>query len=83
MFILGVASRVESVGGRTTHERWAEPARDGEQGDLPREWTNSFFQRLAEEVVDKGVARDITEAYTLVIPAFHRYGLLPTEPSTD
>ncbi|KAK2777227.1 hypothetical protein CKAH01_12193 [Colletotrichum kahawae] len=36
---------------------------------------------IASEVVEQGLARDVEEAYTLIIPAFARYNLLPTESS--
>ena len=83
LFILDVASKVRRVGGKTTFQKSTGHEEDPEQVNAPREWTNSTFQDLAQEVVDSGLAHDLTDAYTLVIPAFNHYGLLPTEPNAD
>jgi hypothetical protein len=77
LFLLGVASKVQSVGGNTW--RAAGSVSDGQKDSEPREWLNSTFQKLARDVEIAGLAHNITEAYTLVIPAFNHYGLLPTE----
>jgi hypothetical protein len=79
LFILSVASKVKRVGGTTTY---SEAPLMAVNQTKPRKWTNSVFQELAEGIVETGLAHDMTEAYTLVIPAFHRYELLPTEPGT-
>lgn len=42
-----------------------------------------MLQEIAQEIVDSNMAHDITEAYTLVIPAFARYNLLPTRADDD
>jgi len=83
LFVLGVASKVQSVGGTTTFTPVADPTGGEDQEDAARSRTNSVFQRLAAEIVDAGLAHDITEAYAIVIPAFNHYGLLPTEPASN
>lgn len=81
LFLLDVASKVQSIGGTTTrHPLYKES--DAQSDNVPRPWNNSVFQALAEDVVETGLAHDMTEAYTLIIPAFHHYRLLPTEPGT-
>lgn len=44
-------------------------------------WEHSVFKSVAEGVVRAKLAQDVEEAYTLIIPAFAEYNLLPTEPS--
>lgn len=85
LFLLTIASMIEKVGGVTT--RLPEPRPAAMPGrDLtlaPRTMVNSVFRELAQEIVDAGMAHDLTEAYTLVIPAFNHYGLLPTRADDE
>ncbi|KAK4443355.1 hypothetical protein QBC34DRAFT_362061 [Podospora aff. communis PSN243] len=78
IFILTIASEVQRVGGKTVRRRpQATP-------DETRTWgtmENSVFRELAQTILDADMAHDIDDAYTLVIPAFAHYNLLPTEPT--
>lgn len=82
LFVLAIATNVHQVLGRTTF--------DGRKRDMSREmsrptrsWENSVFSEIANEVVSGGLAHDITEAYSLIIPAFSRCGNLPEETGFD
>ena len=83
LFLLAVAAEVESVAGETTRQQQSEQPIEGRtkrnlgRTRLPRTVTNSVLLELAQEIVDTTLAHDITEAYTLVIPAFAHYNLLP------
>lgn len=66
LFILALAAEVKEVRGITT--RTPE-----------RRWANTFFDALGNEAVKAGLAVDLDDALTLVIPAFARYNLLPRE----
>ena len=79
LFILSIAAKVKSVGGETVYQDHAhdENRRPRDATRVARSVENSVFLELAREVVDAGLAHDITEAYTLIIPAFAHYGLLP------
>ncbi|KAK1830206.1 hypothetical protein QBC39DRAFT_354441 [Podospora conica] len=80
-----IASKIEKVGGETRSLPEARPT-DGSAHDntlAPRTMVNSIFREIAEEIVDCGMAHDITEAYTLIIPAFNHYGLLPTRADNE
>lgn len=83
LFILGLASQTEKVNGDTviTESRRRHGVKRCE---------NSVFKSVAQEVVNAKLAQDVEEAYTLIIPAFAKYNLLPpdaddegTPPSTD
>ncbi|KAK0753695.1 hypothetical protein B0T18DRAFT_286344, partial [Schizothecium vesticola] len=79
LFFLTIASMIRKAGGETTvllvPRPTDMPKRDHTRA--PRTMVNSVFRELAQEIVDVGMAHDITEAYTLIIPAFNHYGLLP------
>jgi hypothetical protein len=79
LFFLTIPSMVEKVGGETTRlPEFIYTYRPGQDHTrAPRLMVNSVFRELAQEIVDVGMAHDITEAYTLVILAFNHYGLLP------
>jgi hypothetical protein len=78
LFILSIAAKVKSVGGETVYQDQAhEERRPRDATRVARSVENLVFLELAREVADAGLAHDITEAYTLIIPAFARYGLLP------
>ncbi|RSL46578.1 hypothetical protein CEP54_013784 [Fusarium duplospermum] len=68
LFILAIASATEQVLGDT---------RELEVRDRPR-FENSVFAKIADEAIKGGLVHDRAEAYTLIIPAFAHYGLLPT-----
>ena len=83
VFILKIVSTVKQVHGKTTRIQSIVPKiRGPHRARTPRRFENSLFLDLASEIVDVGVAHDIIEAHTLIIPAFARYGLLP-EPTAD
>ena len=85
LFVLGVAARVQRVVGTTSYLGPAREAlvEDEDRNDAPVEWINSTFDELSREVLESGLAEDLAEARTLIIPAFNHYGLLPTEPNAD
>ncbi|KAM7203209.1 hypothetical protein V8F20_004151 [Naviculisporaceae sp. PSN 640] len=66
LFILALAAEINEVRGVTM-----------ETADRP--WANSFFDDLGNEAVRAGLATDLDDALTLLIPAFARYNLLPRE----
>lgn len=67
LFILSVAAK-------------AKPGSYADQfaalGPLPHEF-------IAQTIVENGLAQSREEAYTLVVPAFVKYQLLPTEEDED
>jgi hypothetical protein len=69
-FIEAIAARIENVGGRTVLVR--ELAESEVQS-----WRNSVFASIADECVSAGLAYDVDEAYTVIIPAFRKHNLLP------
>jgi hypothetical protein len=69
-FMLAAASRVSEVGGATRVAPGLE---------LPDAHVNTVFTVIANEAVDAGIARDLDEAYILILPAFAYYGLLPED----
>lgn len=72
---------MEALGGGTAAPaQEMRPARNGLEGSVPRPWENPVLRDLGGAVVDTGLARTITEAYTLIIPAFYHYNLLPEVP---
>ncbi|KAL4899026.1 hypothetical protein BDW74DRAFT_184134 [Aspergillus multicolor] len=77
-FMLQLASKTTEIGGYTRRR----PPLPGDRPDEPR-WSNSVISRLADIVRDSGLAVDEEEAYTLVVPPLHAYGLLPTNPNLD
>ncbi|KAK5657397.1 hypothetical protein OQA88_2967 [Cercophora sp. LCS_1] len=85
-FMLAIFENIQRVGGITARL----PISD-EQSKLYREnrtetfraMENSVFRKLAQDIVDAGMARDLTDAYTLVIPAFAHHKLLPSEADSQ
>ncbi|KAH7084761.1 hypothetical protein BKA63DRAFT_2219 [Paraphoma chrysanthemicola] len=71
LFIESIASQIETLGGRTM-----ELHAFGEENELDR-WRNSLLESIANECVTAGLARDIREANTVIIPAFMKHDLLP------
>ncbi|KAJ4192437.1 hypothetical protein NW767_010663 [Fusarium falciforme] len=69
--MLAIASKVKRVLGETKEV-------EGKRGPGKRCLKNSVFDTIAEVVVKEGLAHDRDEAYTLIVPAFAKYGLLPT-----
>lgn len=41
-------------------------------------WRNSLLESIANECVTAGLARDVPEANTVIIPAFMKHNLLPS-----
>lgn len=78
LFILAITSNIEKVLGTTTYE-WDAANMDREMSRKARRWDNSIFSMIANEVVNGGLAHDAAEAYTLIVPAFAKYRILPTE----
>ncbi|RDW76531.1 uncharacterized protein DSM5745_06523 [Aspergillus mulundensis] len=74
-FMLQLASRTTEIRGHTRRR----PPLPGDRPDEPR-WGHSVISRLADIVRDSGLAADEEEAYILVVPPLHAYGLLPTNP---
>ncbi|KAF3798727.1 hypothetical protein GCG54_00008181 [Colletotrichum gloeosporioides] len=72
LFILAVASKTHSVKGKTVRK-------------VPEDGTgrvfleNSIFKSIAEIVLEEELAKSKDEAYTLIIPAFFKHNLLPTQ----
>lgn len=85
LFILEIASMIRKVPGVTTRLPEPRPTDMPERDRTlaPRLMVNSVFRELAQEIVDVGMAHGITEAYTLIIPAFNYYGLLPTRADDE
>ncbi|KAK4196234.1 hypothetical protein QBC40DRAFT_183993, partial [Triangularia verruculosa] len=82
IFMLAIASNLEKVGGTTKFS--AEVAMmESEMQQPQRSWTNSVFTAIANEIVNAGIARDLTEAFVLVVPAFSHHDLLPREEGVD
>lgn len=74
-----MAAEIRSVAGETNRRTFFNRHQTaGDPAKTQKTLTNSVLQELVQEIVDSGMAHDITEAYTLVIPAFARYNLLPT-----
>lgn len=67
-----VAARIQKLGGRT------RPIIGLPFSETHR-WSNSVFEVIANECVTAGLAHDVAEAYTVIIPAFMKHKLLPTE----
>nr|XP_036582241.1 ankyrin repeat protein [Colletotrichum truncatum]KAF6790901.1 ankyrin repeat protein [Colletotrichum truncatum] len=72
LFILALASAIEKINGDGMESRrnigGINPVRE-----------HPVFRLIADEAVKAGLAQDTQEAYTLIIPAFANYDLLPTE----
>ncbi|KAJ3459808.1 hypothetical protein MRS44_015881 [Fusarium solani] len=71
IFMLAVASKVERILGETKEV-------EGKRGEGKRCFKNSVFDTIADVVVKEGLVHDRDEAYTLIVPAFAKYDLLPT-----
>jgi len=74
--MLALAAEIERVGGETVRRPPTGSTLDKTRA--PRTMENSVFRDIAQQVIKAGMVHDITEAYTLVIPAFAHYNLLPT-----
>lgn len=82
LFILAMANNVEQVLGFTTYDQnKADMAMEMRRPTRSRE--NSVFSEMANEVVSGGLAHDVTEAYSLIIPAFGKCGNLPKPQRPD
>lgn len=82
LFVLAIASNITVVGGTTRFDQEAADM-ELELRRPQRSWTNTVFTAIANEIVDAGIARDLTEAFVLVIPAFAYHNLLPREEGVD
>ena len=70
-----VAAKIKRLGGRTRlmlDEQFRGPPCES--------LSNSVLETIANECVIAGLAHDIAEAYTVIVPAFMKHNLLPTEP---
>jgi hypothetical protein len=65
-----VAAKIDKLGGRTVVVQ-KSPGTDGTY------WSNSVLESIANECVAAGLAHDVHEANTVIIPAFVKHGLLP------
>jgi hypothetical protein len=74
-FMLQIVATIKGLIGYT---RRRTPLRGDHAGTL--RWRHSTLAKLAAIVCDSKLVADEEEAYMLVVPAFHAYGLLPTEP---
>jgi hypothetical protein len=75
-FMLALTSNISQVKGITgTRER---PNESAIQGEFPPIKTNSVFQMIASEVIQSGLVGTTAEAFNLIIPAFAKFGLLPS-----
>lgn len=72
-FIDSIAAKIKKVGGRTMKSPPVSP----DAG--PHLWRNSFFESVANECVSAGLAYDVEEANTVILPSFAKYDLLPKE----
>lgn len=73
LFILALTSQIKELIDIT-------PVKLG-SSDNTELWEHPVFKLVAEGVVRAKLAQDVEEAYTLIIPAFAEYNLLPAEPS--
>lgn len=72
-FMDAIVARIEKLGGRT------RPVNEPQLIDGPVDrWSNSVFESIANECVTAGLAHDLAEAYTVIIPTFMKHKLLPT-----
>lgn len=75
-----MATNIDKVLGNTRFDEFKHRmAIEMRQPDICME--NSVFSSIANEVVNGGLAHNTTEAYSLIIPAFHKFDLLPKEES--
>ncbi|PGH02246.1 hypothetical protein AJ79_07695 [Helicocarpus griseus UAMH5409] len=77
-FMLQVATHITKVGGKTTRRA---PLRGDGIHDYRLQ--NTELSKLADIVLDSGLAEDEEEAYILIIPAFRARGLLPMQLSDE
>jgi hypothetical protein len=68
-----VAARIDKLGGRTV-VRLKDPISQWTY------WGNSVLESIANECVAAGLAHDVNEANTIIIPAFIKHGVLPRKP---
>jgi len=78
-FIDALAARIERVGGHTIYGKATSMPNGSE---MPC-WENSVFKSIAEECVSTGLAHNVDEAYTVIIPAFLKRDLVPEEIHSD
>jgi hypothetical protein len=73
-FMEAVAARIDKLGGTTVRID-----RNSTQGPFPL-LSNSVINSIANECVAVGLAHDVDEANTVIIPAFVKHDLLPKKP---
>jgi hypothetical protein len=88
--IKGVTTRLEIHGrNRTWMENNTVVDRLLQEGRPPpithwdRLWDNTLLTALAEQAIHAGLATELHEALSLVVPAFAHYGLLPPQTSSE
>lgn len=82
LFVLGAASQIDKVNGVTMQEYHDVPPETDIGVLYVRKFANTVFDSITKEVVDRMLATSTPEAEKLILPAFARYGLLPT-PKTE
>ena len=76
LFMLSICVRVERVEGRTQRNPGITPK-------APSTISNTVFDALAEATVDAKLMVIPDDALALIIPAFARFGLLPSVENED
>lgn len=74
-FMDTMATKIKEVGGRTEQRRLIARHMDPGTNDSGR--TNTVLESISHECVATGLAHDLAEAYTVIVPAFAKRGLLP------
>jgi hypothetical protein len=97
LFILAIAAEISSISGVTTRLEthsgegvWMEDntirclrqRHRSPSNYKARLWDNTLLTALAEQAIRSGLAIDLCEALSLVVPAFAHYGLLPPQTSS-
>jgi len=77
-FMYCITSKMKEIGGLTVEREiaYGEILDQAEGRRMPR-WKNSVLESIAKECVNAGLVNDIDEAYTVIVPAFMKRGLLP------
>ncbi|KAF7532962.1 hypothetical protein G7054_g7472 [Neopestalotiopsis clavispora] len=82
LFVLAMASNIGKVLGKTVYDRRRHNmAIELRQPAVCLE--NSVFNAIADEIVNGGLAHNTREAYSLIIPAFHKFDILPKPEDTE
>jgi len=84
-FMLAVAGRIIKLGGDYSKEHlpWTLTHGISLPNGSRQIWKNTLIDQLATAVRTSGLARDIEEAYLLIVPSLAVHDLLPEVPATD